>query len=127
MDIISIHELKAQTIIGTHPWEQAIKQAIWLDIDMGIDARAAAQLDELTATIDYEAISHQIVEFVGASTCKLIETLAERIAELLLDSSPMSWLKLTLTKRGSLEHAKAVSVTIERQQQNNNNTDNTKG
>ena len=113
-DIISIHALTAKTLIGVHPWEQAIPQTVCLDIDMGTDIQLAAEKDDITATLDYDAISHQLVEFLSAHSCQLIETLAEKIANFLLSHYPIPWVKLTVVKPGAIADAKSVAVTIER-------------
>jgi len=114
MDIIQLHDLSAQTIIGTHPWERAIAQTIVLNLEIGTDFKTPAQSDDLAHTLDYDNIANHIITYLSTSSCQLIETLAETIAERLFNEYAMLWLKLTITKPGALEQAKAVSVTIER-------------
>lgn len=115
MDIIQIHDLSVQTIIGTHAWEQSIAQTIILNLEIGTDFKALAQSDNINETINYNTIANHLTSYLSTSQCQLIETLAERIAEALINEYAMRWLKLTITKPGALENAKAVSVTIERQ------------
>jgi dihydroneopterin aldolase len=51
---------------------------------------------------------------VESSTFQLVETLAERCAEIVLAEFQVSWLRLKLSKPGAVRGSKAVGVVIER-------------
>jgi dihydroneopterin aldolase len=51
---------------------------------------------------------------VGNSEFQLVETLAEKSAQLILQEFNVSWLKLTLNKTGAVRGARDVGVVIER-------------
>lgn len=114
MDIIFIHELRLQTIIGVHPWERNIQQTLLLDLEWAADIRAAAASDQLDDTVDYQAVAQRIEEFTTASTFHLVETLGERIAEILQREFNIPWLRLTLRKPGAVAGSRAVGIRIER-------------
>ena len=114
MDIIFIHELLIETTIGVHPWERDLRQTLRLDLELGAGIRPAAATDRLEDTLDYQAVAQRISGFAAASNFQLVETLAERLAELLLREFAVPWLRLTLHKPGVPLGAKAAGVMIER-------------
>ena len=114
MDIVFLHGLKIDTVIGIYDWERKIKQSVIFDLDMGFDIAKAASTDHIDDTLDYKAISKRLIDFVGNSEFQLVETLAEKSAELVLNEFPVSWLKLKLNKKGAVSQAGDVGVMIER-------------
>lgn len=114
MDIIYLHELTIGTVIGVFDWERHIKQAVTLDLDMAIDTRKAAASDNIAHTLDYKAVAKRLVEFVGDSKFQLVETLAERVAEIVLEEFGVVWLRLRVNKPGAVRGAVDVGVIIER-------------
>src|SRR3989344_1988914 len=91
MDIIYLHDLKIECIIGIWEWERRLKQTIILDLDMAADIRRAAASDKIEDTLNYKAVSKRLVEFVGDSQFQLVETMAEKIAEILLAENLRSY------------------------------------
>jgi len=116
MDTVFIKQLEVRTVIGVFDWEREIKQKLVLDLELGTDIRRAAETDALADTLDYKAISHAVFDFVEASEYQLVETVAERVAELILRDFPVKWLTLTLNKPGAVSIAESVGVKIERGQ-----------
>lgn len=114
VDIIYLRDLRIETVIGVYEWERRIKQAIILDIEMGTDIRKAAQTDSLDDTLNYKAVAKRLIEFVGNSQFQLVETLAERIAEIILTEFQVPWLRLQVNKQGAVRGARDVGVIIER-------------
>ncbi len=114
MDIIFIHELRIETTIGVHPWERDLRRTLRLDLELGADIRPAAATDRLENTRDYQAVAQRVSDFAAASDFQLVETLAERIAELLLQEFAVPWLRLTLHKPDVPPGAKEAGVMIER-------------
>lgn len=114
MDIIFLRGLQIETVIGIYDWERTIRQTVEIDLELGTDIRRAAASDHIQHTLDYKAIADRLREFVGASEFFLIETLAERVADLLLAEFRVSWLRLTVTKIGALGAALRVGLIIER-------------
>ena len=86
-DLITIRQLRIETLIGLYPWEKQVRQTLLVDIDLSVDIRAAADQDDLTKTINYEAVCQQLISLATTEQFNLIETLAERMAGLILDSS----------------------------------------
>ena len=114
MDIIFLRDLRIATVIGIYEWEKRIKQTVSIDLEMGTDIRAAAASDTIDDTLNYKAVSKRIIAFVEGNQFQLIETLAEKVAELLLKEFALPWLKLTVSKPGAVSAARDVGVIIER-------------
>ena len=114
MDIVYIRDLKIQTVIGIFQWERAIKQTVNLDIEMATDNSKAASSENIEDALDYGAVANRIIEFVQSSEFQLVETMAERISELVRSEFAVPWLRLRVGKPGAVREAKEVGVIIER-------------
>jgi len=114
MDIIFIRDLRIDTVIGIYDWERSIRQTIRLDLEMATDIARAAASDRIEDTLNYKAVAKRIIAFVEQSEFQLVETLAERIAELVRREFAVPWLRLTLNKGGAVRGAQGVGVIIER-------------
>ncbi|MAS83912.1 MAG: dihydroneopterin aldolase [Legionellales bacterium] len=114
MDIIFLRNLKIDTVIGIYDWERRIKQTVILDLEMATDIKKAAKSDDIADTLDYKAIAKRVISFVEESEYKLVETLAERIAEIIVNEFKVPWVKLSLNKIGAIRGARDVGVIIER-------------
>jgi len=114
MDTVFIEGLEIQALIGVYAWERRIRQPLRLDLEMAFDNRKPAHSDDLNDTLDYKAISKRLRAYIESSGFALVETLAERCAQLLVDEFGVSWLRLKLSKPGAVRGAQAVGVMIER-------------
>ncbi|MCH2346423.1 MAG: dihydroneopterin aldolase [Pseudomonadales bacterium] len=114
MDIIYIHELEIETVIGIYDWERKQKQIVSIDLEMATDIRSSAEIDSIERALDYKAIAKRLIDFVEGSEFFLVETLAEQIAHLVLSEFDVPWLKLRLGKPGAVRGSRDVGVTIER-------------
>ena len=114
MDIVYIRDLRVDACIGIYDWERRIRQQIRLDIEMGWDNRPAAKTDDIQYTLNYKESAELVTDFVTNSEFELVETLAERIAEFLLDKMKLPWVKVGLGKPFAVPGASEVGVIIER-------------
>jgi dihydroneopterin aldolase len=114
MDIVFINDLRIETIIGIYDWERKVKQTISLDLELGTDIRKSAETDAIEDTLNYKAVAKRMVAFVSDSEYQLVETLAEKIAEIVLAEFDLPWLKLTVHKPGAVRGSRDVGVIIER-------------
>jgi dihydroneopterin aldolase len=114
MDIVFLRGLKIDTVIGIYDWERRIKQSIVLDLEMGTDIARAAGSDHIDDTLNYKAVAKRLIEYVGESSFQLVETLAERVAEIILNEFDVPWVRLTVNKQGAVRGARDVGVIIER-------------
>lgn len=114
MDIVYIRDLQIDTIIGIFDWERRIRQTVSLDLEMATDIRKAAASDDIRDALDYKAVAKRLIGFVESSDFLLVETLAEKVAALVLAEFPVPWLRLRVSKPGALRGAQDVGVIIER-------------
>ena len=114
MDIVFINELRIETIIGIYDWERKVKQTISLDLEMGADIQKSAATDAIDDTLNYKAVAKRLIAFVEDSEYQLVETLAEKIAGIVLSEFNVPWLKLTVHKPGAVRGSRDVGVIIER-------------
>ncbi|MGB5606173.1 MAG: dihydroneopterin aldolase [Gammaproteobacteria bacterium] len=114
MDIVFINDLRIETIIGIYDWERKVRQTISLDLEMGADIRKAAGTDAIDDTLNYKAVAKRLIAFVADSEYQLVETLAEKIAAIVLDEFDVPWVRLTVHKPGAVRGSRDVGVIIER-------------
>ena len=114
MDIVYIRELEVRTIIGIFDWEREQRQVVSLDLEMGSDIAKAAATDTIENALDYKAVAKRLIDFIEKSEFFLVETLAERVADIVVNEFNVPWVKLRLGKPGAVTGSKDVGVIIER-------------
>lgn len=117
MDKIFIDQLDIDTVIGVYDWERKIHQRVSFNIEMDYDIRAAAATDDVNLTLSYKDVAKRIIAFVAASEFELVETLAERVAQLIIHEFGVQRVFLRLDKPMALRGAKGVGVQIVREAQ----------
>jgi len=113
-DRIFLHGLTTECIIGFIDWERRVKQTVVLDIEMPVDCRRAALTDEVADTLDYKKVAKRVLVFIESSEFKLVETLAHRVALLILEEFAVEWVRVALNKPGAIRGSRDVGVVIER-------------
>jgi dihydroneopterin aldolase len=114
MDIVFIEDLRIDAVIGIYDWERRVRQTLAFDIEMAFDNRVPAASDDIAHTLNYKDVSKRLIDYVGASSFGLVETLAERCAGIIREEFGVAWVRLKLSKPGAVRGAKAVGVRIER-------------
>lgn len=112
-DTVSITGLSVDTIIGVYDWERETEQSLIFDLDMICDVAKAAASDDIADTLDYSQIAATVRTVVTEGKFQLIETAAERVAESLLATFPLTWVRVKVTKPLPREGYTA-KITIER-------------
>lgn len=113
-DIVFIEALKVDTVIGVYEWEKTIQQTLQFDIEMRTDTRQAAQIDDLSKTVDYAVVADDVVKLAKENQVELIETVADMVADKILKDYPVESVKVTLRKLGAVASTVSVGVIIER-------------
>ena len=114
MDTIFVRDLRVKAIVGIWEWERRMPQVISIDLEMAADIRRAAARDHIDATLDYKAVSKSVTRLVEESGCQLVETLAERIAELVMGEFAVPWVRVAVHKPFAIRGSRDVGVSIER-------------
>jgi 7,8-dihydroneopterin aldolase/epimerase/oxygenase len=113
-DRVFLRGLTAECVIGFIDWERRVKQTVVVDLELPVDCRHAAVSDDVTDTVDYKKVSKRVLAFIEASEFKLVETLAQRLALLILEEFGIEWLRLSINKPGAIRNSRDVGVSIER-------------
>jgi dihydroneopterin aldolase len=113
-DRIFLRGLTAPCIIGFIDWERRVKQTVVVDLELPVDCRRAAASDEVADTVDYKKVAKRVLAYIEASEFKLVETLAHRLALLLLEEFGIEWVRISLNKPGAIRNSRDVGVVLER-------------
>ena len=97
---------------GVFDFERRDGQPFVVDLVLGLDTRPAAAGDDLTRTVDYGAVVARVVEAVERDPVDLIETLAQRIADVCLTDPRVEWTEVTVHKPEAPIEATFQDVTL---------------
>ncbi len=84
--------------IGITAEERQETQPVIVDVTLYFDTKKAAETDDIAATIDYRAVHDLLKNFLEKMEFKLLETLANRTATLLLKEFPIERVFLHVEK-----------------------------
>ena len=79
-----------------------------------MDCERAARSDDVADTLDYKKVAKRVLAFVEASEFQLVETLAHRLALVILEEFAVPWVRVSLNKPGAIRHSRDVGVVIAR-------------
>lgn len=113
-DRVLIEGLTVLTTIGVYDWEKTIKQKLIVDLEMAWDNQPAGSSDDVSLCLDYFLVSQAITTFIENSQFELIESVAEQVAELIIQQFSVGWLKVKVSKPSAIVNASNVAVVIER-------------
>jgi dihydroneopterin aldolase len=116
-DTIFLSGLTAECIIGIWDWERKVKQKVVVDLEMAADIRKAAASDQIVDTLDYKKVSKRLQQFIEQSQFQLVETLTDRIAQLVVTEFDVPAVKVRLNKQGALRGSRDVGIVIERRRE----------
>ena len=110
-DTLSIKDLAASCRIGVFEWEQQTPQPIWIDLEVAIDAARAAAKDDVREAVDYGRLVTMVKQHAEHHRFRLLETLAEGLAQLILKEFTAPEVRVRVKKRAlpGVEHA-AVEI-----------------
>jgi len=113
-DTIFLSDLRVETVIGIWDWERKIRQTVSVDLEMGADIRRAAEADEIEQTLNYKLVAKRVQQFIADSEFKLVETMAEKVAGIILEEFEVPWVLVRINKPGAIRGARDVGVQIRR-------------
>jgi 7,8-dihydroneopterin aldolase/epimerase/oxygenase len=97
-DTISLRGLRVRGFHGVLPEERQVGQLFVVDVELSVDTRPAASGDDLAATVDYSTLAHLLAEVIGGEPVSLIETLAQRLADVCLGDPLVQAVEVTVHK-----------------------------
>ena len=98
LDRLAVHGIEAYGHHGVFDFERREGQLFKVDLVLGVDTRPAAHSDNLQDTVDYGTLVAAVRKAVETDPVDLIETLAQRIADVCLDDSRVQWTEVTVHK-----------------------------
>jgi 7,8-dihydroneopterin aldolase/epimerase/oxygenase len=115
-DRIALIGLEIGAGIGAYPHEKGVEQSLILDVEMEVQGLSqVAQTDVLAATIDYDDVAEICREVVLSKHHNLIETVAEKIAQQVVELDPrIGQVTVRVEKPGAVKGARTVRVEVTR-------------
>lgn len=119
VDRLALRGIRAVGHHGVLERERREGQEFVVDAVLGLDTREAGRGDDLSSTVDYGRLSQQLADAIVADPVDLIETLAQRLADVCLAHPLVEWVELTVHKpQAPIEVAfDDVTLTIHRSRQ----------
>ena len=117
MAIVKLKNIKVMTQIGVYDFEQAKRQPLFITLKLHYDATEACAGDDIAKAVDYSLLEKSIVEYCESSNFALIETLCDRLFDIVLQNPLVS--KVKITKPEAVNFAENVFVSMKK---NKNNT-----
>jgi dihydroneopterin aldolase len=114
MDFIFIRALRIEALIGFHKRELVVPQTVQVDLEIGIANTRVFESDKVADCIDYDRVATRVRELAAKQRYNLVETLADRIARMVLEEFGAARVRVSAAKLGILKNAGLVGVTIER-------------
>lgn len=115
-DEVRIKGLRLRCRIGVPEEERADFQEIKMDLAFTPSA-GFPKNDDFSGAVDYAEVVMRVEELAAAGECLLVETLAQKVAEMLLREFPLESVRVVL-KKFILPQTEWVGVAIERSREN---------
>jgi dihydroneopterin aldolase len=117
-DRLSVSGIECFGYHGVFEHERREGQRFVVDLTLGIDTTPAAASDDLRDTVDYGSLVAAVKAAVEVDPVDLIETLAQRLADVCLGDRRVQWAEITVHKpQAPIPTAfHDVTLTITRQQ-----------
>lgn len=109
---IQIKNLRLRTIIGVNEWERKNKQDVIITISFIYDASDAIHNDDLGKAVNYKQLTKQIISVVESAQYKLLESLADRILDVIREHPGIQDPEVRVEKPHALRFSDTVSCTI---------------
>lgn len=109
--IIEIENLRLKGFVGVYEHERANPQDIIINVHLHFNAENAVRNDSIEHAVDYEKLSNDIRSLVAKNKFCLLETLAQRITDLISANPRVLRAEVKVSKPAAIPAADNVSVT----------------
>lgn len=113
-DWIHLRKLKVKCVLGVYPAERGKPRPVVMNLSLECDTRQAAKSDRIEHALNYELIETDVISVAKKGRFQLMETLAERVADICLTYPQVKRVRVVVDKPGALPHTKSVAVEITR-------------
>lgn len=111
---VFVNGLVIDAFIGAYESEQGAPQPVVIDFEADVIEPSNPVSDRLEDVVCYDRLTQGIREIIAEGHIKLVETLAERIADLVLSHPMVLGVTVKVIKPNAIKDANAVGVTIQR-------------
>ena len=111
---VFIRDLLLTCLIGVHKREKKKPQRICINLDLAVSEEIDVSTDRLTDVVCYEEVADRIRSLVSKGHVNLVETLAEKIANLCLEDRRVRAARVRIEKLDVFKDASSAGVEIER-------------
>lgn len=118
---VFLHDLLLDAAIGVYAHEQGRQQRIRVSVDLGVIddgarglSRSPVGRDELARVVDYAVVAQKVRDIVAAGHVRLVETLAERIAEACLEDERVQLARVRVEKLDVMPDGATAGIEVER-------------
>jgi dihydroneopterin aldolase len=111
---VFISDMVLECSIGIHPHEHDKPQRVRINVDLWVGENPAPIDDDIVNVVSYEDIVREIETTLGRGHINLIETAAERIAELCLADRRVILVRVRFEKLDVFTNVASAGVEIER-------------
>lgn len=117
MDVVFIENFRGQTVIGIDENEQHDPQPVTMNLAIGVPSLRACQTDRIQDTVNYAAVREALHALLRMHNVKLLEALAQSVAQLLIAGFGAHWVRVQIAKPGRFDDVDGVGVVIERRRE----------
>ncbi len=112
-DKILISNCRIPVHVGITEEERKPAQEIIVDVEMSINLEMPSHTDDLNTTVDYAVVCEQIWGIAQEKPYALIETIAGRITESILGSTPVDSVRVRVSKPAAIRHLGGALAAVE--------------
>ena len=111
---VFIRDLTLTALIGVYSHEKENPQPIRINLDLAVKENTTANEDRLAEVVSYEDIANGVRNLVASGHVNLVETLAQRIADMCFNHHRVQAVRVRIEKLAVFEDAASAGVEIER-------------
>ena len=111
---VFIRDLMLTALIGVYRHEKENSQPIRINLDLAVKENLDANKDRLAEVVSYEDIADGVRKLVASGHVNLVETLAQRIADMCFNHQRVQVVRVRIEKLAVFEDAASAGVEIER-------------
>jgi FolB domain-containing protein len=112
--IIEVRGLEVHASVGVPEEERASRQRLLLDLRFAAAEQPRELHDDIARTVDYFLVTQRVRALAEESPRRLIETLADDVADVMIGEYPICWIEVTIRKF-IVPGTEWVSVSVRRE------------
>ncbi|MCH8846020.1 MAG: FolB domain-containing protein [Proteobacteria bacterium] len=111
MQTLRIKNLKLRIIVGINPEERIHKQDVLINITAEFDDSKVIQTEDINDTLNYRNLAKSIISFVEKSEFHLLETLVDKVLNLVMSNDMVIRASVEIDKTTVLRYCDSVSLS----------------